>query len=409
MSGNLIIENDIAAAAKVPCFNVNGVSCDVRNKDDDRLDLCVVHSISPCTAAGVFTKNDVQAAPVVLSRKWLASGEDFHGFVCNSGNANACTGEQGLIDAETMASEAIHHTGSSPGSFLVCSTGRIGELLPMDRIIHGIRDCTQSLGNLPEHGERTSRSILTSDTCSKGCLAKWEMEGKELSVGGFAKGAGMIEPNMATMLTFLLTDVKIHQGLLREVLTDAVNKSFNRITIDGDMSTNDTVLLLANGTSGKCISEKTSQDLQLFQEAVGRICLDLAEKIVSDGERITKVVRVEVENAPDDGAAEKVCRSIGNSLLVKTSWYGGDPNWGRLVHAAGYAQVGLEMDKVDLHYEDVPVLLAGAPQIQNRSSWKTVVDKDHFTIRLNLNLGTGSCAILSADLTEGYVDFNKSE
>ncbi|MBT6461049.1 MAG: bifunctional glutamate N-acetyltransferase/amino-acid acetyltransferase ArgJ [Opitutae bacterium] len=409
MTGNLIIQNDIAAAAKVPSFKVNGVSCDVRCKDDDCLDLCLVHSISPCTAAGVFTKNDVQAAPVLLSRKWLASGEAFHGFVCNSGNANACTGDQGLIDAENMALEAIRYTNSSPGSFLVCSTGRIGELLPMDRIIPGIRNCTQNLGNLPEHGERTSRSILTSDTCPKGCLATWEMEGEELSIGGFAKGAGMIEPNMATMLAFLLTDVKIHQELLREVLSEAVNKSFNRITIDGDMSTNDTVLMLANGASGKCISEKTPQDLQLFQEAVGRICLDLAEKIVSDGERITKVVRVEVKSAPDDETAEKVCRSIANSLLVKTSWYGGDPNWGRIVHAAGYAQVGLEMDKVDLYYDDALVLLAGAPQTQNRSSWKTVVNKDRFTIQLNLNLGTGSCTVLSADLTEGYVDFNKSE
>ncbi len=409
MSGNLILENDIAAAAKVDRFNVNGVSCDVRNKGDDRLDLCMVHSISSCTAAGVFTKNDVQAAPVSISRQLLAKGDTFHGFVCNSGNANACTGEQGLRDAEAMSLEASRQANAPARSFLVCSTGRIGEFLPMDRIVPGIQKCAGMLDSLPESGERAAQAILTSDTRPKGCLAKWEMEGEELTIGGFAKGAGMIEPNMATMLAFLLTSVNIKQGLLQEVLADAVENSFNRITIDGDMSTNDTVLLLANGISENPISEKTPQALEDFREALGRTCLDLAEKVVADGERITKVVRVEVEGASSDADAQKVGRCIGNSLLVKSSWYGADPNWGRLVHAAGYARVGLKMEKVDLYYQDVPALLAGTPQTKNRTAWKAVVSKGRFTIRLNLNLGIGSCTILSTDLTEGYVDFNKSE
>ena len=409
MSAGPILKDEISAGSKVRGFNVNGVSCDVRNKGDGRLDLCVVHSKAPCSAAGLFTKNDVQAAPVILSRELISTGEDLHGIVCNSGNANACTGDRGLLDAQAMSNEAVRAASAPAGSFLVCSTGRIGELLPMDRVVSGIHECARTLGNAPSDGERAALAILTSDTRPKCCLANWEMEGLELTLGGFAKGAGMIEPNMATLLAFLLTDVKIKQGLLQEILAGAVEKSFNRITIDGDMSTNDTVLLLANGTSGKLISEKNPRALEDFQEAVSLTCLDLAEKVVADGERITKVVRVEVEGAPDDAAAEKVGRNIGNSLLVKSSWYGGDPNWGRLVHAAGYAQVGVVMDKIDLYYEDVPALPAGTPQLQNRAAWKTVVNKDRFTIRLTLNLGTGSCAILSTDLTEGYVDFNKSE
>ena len=409
MSDSLILTNDIAAVSKVPWFNANGVACDVRGKRDGRLDLCMVHSMRPCTGAGVFTLNDVKAAPVVLSQQWLSTGDLFHGIVCNSGNANACTGEQGFLDAESMAWEASRKADAPLGSFLVCSTGLIGEPLPVDRILPGIRDCVETLSHFPDAAERASRAILTSDTRPKGCLARWEMEGSTLSLGGFAKGAGMIEPNMATMLGFLFTDVKIRQGLLQEVLSVAVSQSFNRISIDGDMSTNDTVLLLANGTSEKEVSEKTPHALEDFQKAVSLACLDLAEKIVSDGERITKVVRVQVQGAPDDASADKVGRSIGNSLLVKTSWYGCDPNWGRLVHAAGYARVGVRMDKVDLHYDDTSVLLGGVPQTDNRDKWKAIVSKERFTIRINLNLGTGDCTILSTDLTEGYVDFNKSE
>ena len=409
MNESLVLTDDIAAVSKIPQFKANGVACDVRGKSDGRLDLCVVHSERPCAGAGVFTLNDVQAAPVVLTRQLLSTGNAMHGIVCNSGNANACTGDQGLLDAEKMSFETSSKAKAPQGSFLVCSTGRIGEPMPIVRIVSGIDNCVHTLSHLPDAAERASQAILTSDTRPKGCLVSWESDGHSLSLGGFAKGAGMIEPNMATMLAFLFTDVMMKQGLLQEVLSASVRKSFNRISIDGDMSTNDTVLLLANGASEQEISEKTPKALEDFHDAVDRACLDLAEKIVSDGERITKVVRLEIEGAPDDASAEKVARSVGNSLLVKTSWYGSDPNWGRLVHAAGYARVGVQMDSIDLFYEDAPALLKGVPQVENRERWKEVVSAERFTIRINLNLGMGCCTMLSTDLTEGYVDFNKSE
>jgi len=222
MNGSLVLTDDTAAVSKVPWFNASAVASDVRGNGDGRLDLCVVHSMPPCTGAGVFTLNDVEAAPVVLSRRWLTTGEKFHGFVCNSGNANACTGEQGLLDAETMSWEASRKADAPAGSFLVCSTGRIGEPMPMDRIVPGIHECVGTLSHLPAAAQQASQAILTSDTRPKGCLAQWETQGRTLTLGGFAKGAGMIEPNMATMLAFLLTDVKIGQGLLQEVLADAV-------------------------------------------------------------------------------------------------------------------------------------------------------------------------------------------
>ncbi len=397
------------AVSHVAGFQSAAVSCDIRNKGNDRLDLCILHSPAPCNAAGVFTKNDIVAAPVVQCREVLSSGKPVHGVVCNSGNANACTGGQGDEDARTMAREAHTQTSSPEGSFLVCSTGRIGEFLPMGKITPKIAECAGRLSPTPENAEASARAILTSDTKPKEVLAQWQEDGKTVSIGAIAKGAGMIEPNMATMLAFVFTDAEIEAGLLKELLTNATNQSFNRITVDGDMSTNDTVLLLANGASGVKIGKDTAKALQTFQDALNRICYDLAHKIVSDGERITKVVRIEVSGALSSDAAEKVCRAIGNSLLVKSSWYGNDPNWGRLVDAAGYARAGIQMGKIDLHYDEVPALLQGVPQSGNKPEWKTVVSKKDFTIHINLNLGEGTGWILSTDLSEGYVNFNKSE
>ena len=409
MDRNIDYSQPSGALSYVPGFQTAGVSCDVRNKGDGRLDLCLLHSQDPCTAAGVFTKNDIVAAPVVQCREVLASGMPVHGILCNSGNANACTGGQGDQDTQTMAGEASQQTHSPSGSYFVCSTGRIGELLPMSRIVPKIGECAKALAATADNASASAQAILTSDTRPKESLAQWQEDGKEVTIGAIAKGAGMIEPDMATMLAFVCTDADIDSQLLQEILAKATDQSFNRITVDGDMSTNDTVLLLANGKSGVKVSKDTPEALENFQAALNHICYDLAHKIVSDGERITKVVRVEVSGAPSDEAAEKVCRAIGNSLLVKTSWYGNDPNWGRLIDAAGYAKAGLQMDKIDLHYNNAPALLQGVPQTQHRQEWKAAVSQDSFIIRINLNLGEGSGWILSADLTEGYVDFNKSE
>ena len=409
MPTQIQFSNPTDALAKVPGFTTAAVACDIRNKGKDRLDLCMIHSASACNAAGVFTLNDIVAAPVTLCRNILASGGPIHGIICNSGNANACTGKQGEVDAATMMDEAVKHTGAPEKSYFVCSTGRIGETLPMGKMLPKIEECAGLLAATSSNATQSAEAILTSDTRPKTVLAQFTLNGETVSIGAIAKGAGMIEPNMATMLAFIVTDANIETSLLKDLLSAANSQSFNRITVDGDMSTNDTVLLLANGVSGQTLSKDTPEALQDFQDALTQVCFDLAHKIVADGERITKVIRVETTGAPSDEAAEKVCRSIANSLLVKTSWFGNDPNWGRLVDAAGYARAGIVMDKIDLYYDDTPALLRGTPQTQNRQTWKSIVSGKSFTIRINLNLGNGSSWTLSTDLTEGYVDFNKSE
>ena len=391
-------------------FFCSGVHCDVRGKRNGRLDLGIVYSKRPCSAAGVFTTNDVKAAPVLYGQAILSKGgKKFHAVVANSGNANACTGKQGETDVHTMASETARQLDLEPEQVFVCSTGRIGEPLPMSRITAGIHDAAQDLKDEVDGGPAFQRAILTSDTTTKSCLAEFDAPEGTVHVTGVAKGSGMIEPNMATMLAFLTTDAGISPKLLQQLLSDATAKTFNRITIDGDMSTNDTVLVLANGFSGITISEKDPNALNAFREAVEKVCSCLARKMVGDGEKVTKLVELIIEGAPDEATAEKVARAIANSLLVKTSWYGSDPNWGRIVDAAGYAKVGVDFEKMEVFYGEVGVLQEGKPLLRNKDKWKEVVSGKQFTIRLNLNLGQGSFRLLTSDLSEAYVDFNKSE
>lgn len=392
-----------------PGFKNSGVGCDIReNGDLSRLDLAIIMSEEPCDAAGVFTLNDVCAAPVHQCKELLAqSNAKVSGFVVNSGNANAATATQGLHDAAEMSKLAQHETGSDL-PFLVCSTGRIGRTLPMDKIKSGITAASKILGVDPTSSANAADAILTSDTERKVATAQFQYQNKTVTVAGIAKGAGMIEPNMATMLAFLTTDLNAPSSTLKNTLTQACDKTFNRISIDGDMSTNDTVLLLANGDSG--ISTKDAPDLlRAFSEAVLLVCDSLAEKIVGDGEKVTKLVELVVEGCKSQNDAEKVARCVGNSLLVKTSWYGSDPNWGRLADAAGYARVGLKEECFDIHYDDVPALIGGIPQDTNLEQWKKIAAKKRFRVTLNLNQGKGQFRLLASDLSEAYVAFNKSE
>ena len=391
-------------------FFCSGVHCDVKEKKDGKLDLGIVYSKKPCSAAGVFTTNDVKAAPVTYSQELLADqSAKFHGIVANSGNANACTGDQGYSDSTKMASEVARHLNLHSKEILVCSTGRIGVPLPMSRITIGIRDATEDVRQELDGARAFQEAILTSDTCTKSCSAKFETPTGEVTVGGVVKGAGMIEPNMATMLAFLTTDANASNSYLQGVLEQAVNRSFNRITIDGDMSTNDSVLFLANGNSGVKLEKESDSVTNRFTQAVEAVCSCLARKCVSDGEKVTKFVRVKVKGAPDDQSAEKVARCVANSLLVKTSWFGSDPNWGRIVDAAGYARVGLDINRLDMHYDEVPALSKGEPVQENKDRWKNVVSAKDFSISLDLNLGNGESEIWSNDLSEEYVNFNKSE
>ncbi len=409
---NLSIVENSAGISDVPGFLAGAAGCDIRNKDDlSRLDVAVLFSEKSCSGAGVFTINAVKAAPVRVCQEVLRSGKSFRGIVANSGNANACTGEGGMEDAREMAKIAADALGVSPAEIFVCSTGRIGERLPMEKVARGIRDAAAERSANPEQGKRAADAILTSDTRSKSITVRAEIGGKTVTVSGIAKGAGMIQPNMATMLAFLATDAEVEPEFLQEILGEAVRLTFNRITVDGDMSTNDTVLLLANGDSGVAISRNDDAGTEIFRRAVWKVCDYLADKIVSDGEKITKVVELLVEGAASEEDAEKVARAIGNSLLVKSSWYGEDPNWGRLADAAGYSGAKFDDRQFDIFYGEIPAVIAGEPVHANKAKWKEYVRARRFTITIRLNTpgGNGSFRLLTTDLSESYVRFNKSE
>ena len=412
MDKNYKIEvlEDVSGLGKVKGFKVAGVGCDIRNKNDlSRLDTALVVSDTLATASGVFTTNDVKAAPVITDMRHLEASSKVKAIIANSGNANACTGDRGMRDAEDTCKFVGELVGAKPEQVLVCSTGRIGEFMPMEKLRGGIKSAFEKLSNSDESSAAAASAIMTSDTRPKTVLVNVEFNGKNFSVAGMAKGAGMIEPNMATMLAFIVSDAAVSQTLLKEALRSAANKTFNRMTVDGDMSTNDTVLCLCNGASGVEISETDADAIEAFRAAITAASRVLARKIVGDGEKITKVVEVKVVGARDEAQAEKICRSIGNSLLVKSSWFGCDPNWGRLTDAAGYARTGIVLDKIDLFYDNVEVLRKGQPVDENKPLWKKIVANKTFTVLMNLNLGNAEESILAADLTEGYVNFNKGE
>ncbi len=411
---NFLISEDSAGCVEITGFSASGIHCDIRNKGDGRLDLSLVISECPCTVAGVFTRNKMAAAPVRLGREMLASGDYFKGFVVNSGNANACTGSAGMQDALTMRRLVAEKLECSPEEIFVASTGRIGERLPMDRIEKGIDLAINSLNDDTQSGLNSADAILTSDTCRKVCSATVETDLGEIHIAGMAKGAGMIEPNMATMLAFICTDAAIGKGEADKLLKECVGSTFNAITVDGDESTNDTVLLFANGSSGVYIDPETLE-WNSFKAALSAVCEKLARKIVGDGEKITKVVEVCIEGANTNTEANLAARAIGNSLLVKSSWYGNDPNWGRLMDALGYSGAEMSEETIQLWYgeegdhEMVPVFSKGKVFDGNKQLWKAIVAKKQFRIIVNLGTGSGSAQIWSTDLTEGYVNFNKSE
>ncbi len=414
---NFTLEIDVAGITDVPGFEAAGAACGIPGPLDGRLDLALIYSPHACNAAGVFTQNDVKAAPVRLNLEILKTQKEFHGIVVNSGNANCCTGPQGKADAQCMARLAAEPFGLPPESMLVCSTGHIGETLPMDRVAEGIAEAASNLTNSSENGKKAAQAIRTTDTITKTVAARFQWEGETVTLAAMAKGAGMIQPNMATMLAFIATDARVDRALLRKMLVEAVRESFNRITVDGDMSTNDTVLLLANGASGVKISNKNPELIELFQNALSALCLELALLIVGDGEKISKIVEICIDGALSHRKAEKVARAIGNSLLVKTSWAGNEPNWGRVMDAAGYAGAGLEEDIIDLSYgkfrdrgkKQVSVLEKGILLAANKKEWSQQVSQPRFQISLNLNQGKGRCRLFSTDLTDKYVSFNKTE
>jgi glutamate N-acetyltransferase / amino-acid N-acetyltransferase len=424
-------------------FRASGVFCDIKrlgtgkgsNKGNKR-DLALIVSEVPAAVAGLFTTNQVCAAPVKLCISRLKRGIA-RAIVVNSGNANACTGIQGERDAEGTAAATALQLGISARDVLVASTGRIGVLMPMENVNRGISQAATILGNSAEHGAQAAEAIMTSDTLAKQVAVEFGFGGKTVRIGGICKGAGMIQPGMsatgkrpsasplhATMLCFVTTDAAIEHRALQLSLTEAVAKSFNRITVDGDMSTNDTVLALANGLAGN--KRLTASDIKralanasgpaaIFQEALDYVCLQLAKMIVKDGEGVSRFVAVRVSGARSASEAEAAARAVANSALVKTSWCGGDPNWGRVLCALGYSGAKIVEQKVDVGYS-LPgsrsieyALKRGQPTNARFESLCRITAQPEFDLHINLNLGKGSAVIYASDLTEAYVDFNKGD
>jgi len=427
-------------------FLASGVFCDIKRlgtgKGSDqgqKRDLALIVSEVPAAVAGMFTTNQVQAAPIKVCLARLPQGAA-QAIVINSGNANACTGRQGLNDAFAMTAFAASQLRLPAERVLVGSTGRIGVKLPMARVQAGIRQATQQLGHDIAHADDAAEAIRTSDSRSKQVAVEFQLDGKPVRIGGICKGAGMIQPGMsrngarpaavpgragsgiarlhATMLCFLTPDAAVHPKALQAALQEAVAHSFNRITVDGDMSTNDTVLVLANGLAGNpqsAIRNPKSNGFRLFQPALDHVCLELARMIVRDGEGASRFVTVRVTGARSFADADAAARAVANSALVKTSWHGGDPNWGRIIDALGYSPARIVEEKVDIGYST-----PGSRQIcwslrrgqPTHARFKTLcarVGQKEFDLHLRLNLGQACAILYAADLTEEYVDFNKGD
>jgi glutamate N-acetyltransferase/amino-acid N-acetyltransferase len=377
-------------------FRAAGVAAGI--KSNGKKDVALIVSDTPATAAATFTTNQVKAAPVKLSMAHVKSGRAC-AIVANSGNANACTSD-GPIHARAMACAVARRLGCAENHVLVCSTGRIGVNLPIVKVEGGIKQCLAALS--PRGGASAAQAIMTTDTFPKEVAVQFKAGGKTFRIGGIAKGAGMIQPNMATMLSFITTDAAIPRAALQRALTRAVNQSFNRITVDGDTSTNDTVIVLANGAAGK-------PPLAKFQSALDFVCLELAKMIVRDGEGVSKFVTINVHGAATERDAEIAARAVANSILVKTSWCGGDPNWGRILDALGYSRARIDADIVDVAYEGLPAVRGGMPARTPIARLKKIVAKPTFSIDIHLHLGRGHCTMHTCDLTEKYVELNKGE
>ncbi len=418
-------------------FLAAGVFCDIKrlgtgkgsNKGRKR-DLALIVSDVPATVAGLFTTNQVCAAPVkvCVERMRKASAQV---IVVNSGNANACTGRQGLADAREMVRFTERALNAPAGSALVGSTGRIGVTMPMDNVRAGILEAAALLGPSEEHAAHAAEAIMTSDTKPKQVAVEFQLGGATVRVGGICKGAGMIQPGMsptgarpaarplhATMLCFVTTDAAVAPAALRAALNEAVANSFNRITVDGDMSTNDTVLVLANGRAENQRSEirdQKSEGFAVFQAALSHVCLELAKMIVRDGEGVSRFVTVRVEGARSFADADAAARAVANSALVKTSWHGGDPNWGRIIDALGYSPARVVENRVDLGYSApgskkiLWSLKRGQPTKATFRELCAAVAPKEFDLHVRLNLGKSGAIMYAADLTEDYVDFNKGD
>ena len=382
-------------------FRAAGVCCGLKQ---DALDLALILSDRPATVAGVFTQNKVKAAPVLYSQTVVATGSA-RAILCNSANANACTGVQGNQDAQEMATLTADELGLPSSQVLVASTGVIGVPLEMDAIRSGIPIVVKELG---PSATAAAEAILTTDNFAKTIAASLRTTDGVIKLGGITKGAGMIQPNMATTLSFLTTDAALPAALLQASLENAIEGSFNRITVDGDTSTNDCALLLSNGASGVSL-EKGSKDLELFQQVLAKICVALAKMVVRDGEGATKLVEVTVTGARSEPEARRAAFTIANSPLVKTALYGCQLNWGRVIASAGRANVDMCEDRTNVWFNEHLVARGGtAVELDLVAATRELEEESEIGVRIDLGVGESRATVWTCDLTEEYIRINGS-
>jgi glutamate N-acetyltransferase/amino-acid N-acetyltransferase len=368
-------------------------------------DLALIYSSAPAAAAGVFTMNKVPAAPVIVDRLQLARAGTFRAILVNSGNANACTGERGLNDAWTMVRQTAAALGVSEQEVFVSSTGVIGQYLPMEKISAGIREAASFLDT--DGHTAAAEAMMTTDKFTKELAVRLNLGGCEVTIGGVAKGSGMIAPNMATMLAFITTDAAIAPALLQSALKTASDRSFNRITVDGDTSTNDMVIALANGLAGNPTITSTSDPLYApFYEAFEMLLVKLCKMIVVDGEGATKFVEILVMNAASEEDAVCAARTIANSTLVKTAINGEDANWGRILNAVGYSGIDFLPEEVEIYFDDVPILQKKYSIDFSEVDAKRVLSQKEIRITVDLNQGSSSASFWTCDLSKDYVAIN---
>lgn len=387
-------------------FRAGAISCGIKNPEATRLDLALVVSDLPTVTEGCFTTNRVKAAPVRVSQQHIKSG-DVRAVVANSGNANACTGHQGIADTKATTKAVAEELGVRMKQVLACSTGIIGMTMPMERILPRIPELAQAITT--DGSDAAAAAIMTSDTKPKSYAVEVECEGTTFRIGGIAKGAGMICPNMATMLCIITTDAKVDPAELKRATLAAVEQSFNRITIDGDTSTNDTVIVLSNGASDAPVIKSRSACTTIFRAALRHVMRELAKMMVRDGERVTKFVEIRVQNARTYQDAKKVAETVAKSMLVKCSWHGGDPNWGRVIHAVGYSGARIREEFVDIYFGGLIAAKNGLASTTPVKELEKVTQQPEFTVTIDLNLGSANYHVFTTDLSEEYVDFNAAE
>lgn len=386
---------------RVPGFLANGIHCGI--KTDGSLDLALIYSKIPAIVAGVFTTNCFKAAPVLLDQKRIRPGIA-HAIIANSGIANAATGPEGMADVLEVSKSASAALGIPDETVLVASTGVIGHRLPLRKIKGGIK---KLVSGLREDGISDAEAgIMTTDRFPKIAFRKGVIGGKEITICGIAKGAGMIQPNMATMLAFIMTDAAITRDALDLIFRRAITGSFNAVTVDGCMSTNDTALILANGLAGNNVIKKRGLGYRLFGEMLSGLLSELARALVRDGEGCTKVIEITVTEAKTQRDAQRIAYAVANSNLVKTAFFGGDPNWGRIISAAGSLDIDLPVDRTRLFLENIPLFSEGKGKDAPAEILAEIMNRREIRVRLDLGMGHRSWTVWTSDLSFDYVKIN---